>query len=59
MGASGRRKEIYREAFGILGEDLPGVGLFQTHAIYGTSGRVTWRPDAQESFFLADMEMRS
>jgi peptide/nickel transport system substrate-binding protein len=38
---------------------VPGVGLFQVDSIYGASRELTWKPDAQQSFFVADMRLRS
>jgi peptide/nickel transport system substrate-binding protein len=53
-----RRSALYDQAFQILARDLPGLGLFQDYAIYGANSRVSWRPDAQESFFLDTMKVR-
>jgi peptide/nickel transport system substrate-binding protein len=46
----------YKEALNILQEDVPGIGLWQTHALYGATKKVHWKPDAQESFYLRDMK---
>ncbi|KID31185.1 ABC-type dipeptide transport system, periplasmic component [Prauserella sp. Am3] len=53
-----RRTELYGEAFDILDRDVPGIGLFQSYAIYGANERLRWRPDASESLFLDRMEVR-
>ncbi|TDD83795.1 peptide ABC transporter [Actinomadura darangshiensis] len=52
-----RRKALYRQAFDVLARDLPGVGLFQTYAIYGANTRLRWTPDAVESLFLDQMKV--
>jgi peptide/nickel transport system substrate-binding protein len=53
------RVKDYSEAYGILAKDLPGIGLFQIDAIYGASSKLEWTPDAQQSFFVADMKIAS
>ncbi|GLY87260.1 ABC transporter substrate-binding protein [Actinoallomurus iriomotensis] len=53
-----RRSALYDQAFQMLARDLPGLGLFQDYAIYGANARVSWTPDAQESFFLDTMKVR-
>jgi peptide/nickel transport system substrate-binding protein len=53
------RTNLYAQAYGILDKDLPGIGLFQIDSIYGASSRLEWTPDAQQSFFVADMKLRS
>lgn len=52
------RDKSYEQAFRILSEDVPGIGLFQDYAIYGTTDRIGWQPDAQEQFFVADIKVR-
>jgi peptide/nickel transport system substrate-binding protein len=52
-----QRKALYRKAFELLNRDLPGIGLFQTHAIYGSNARLQWTPDASESLFLDQMKV--
>jgi len=49
------RLKFYEEALTILNEDVPGIGLWQLHQIYGVSKDLEWKPDAQESFFVFDM----
>lgn len=49
------RLEAYEEAFAILDEELPGIGLFQEHAIYGATASLQWEPDAVESMYLDQM----
>jgi peptide/nickel transport system substrate-binding protein len=56
MDAAARTK-IYRSAFQILAEDVPGIGLYQDFAIYGAAKGLRWRPDAQEDFYVADMAL--
>lgn len=51
------RTGLYARAYGLLNTDVPGIGLFQMVAIYGASTRVHWTPDAQQSFFVADMKL--
>jgi peptide/nickel transport system substrate-binding protein len=53
------RDSVYAQAYGILDKDLPGIGLFQIYSIYGANSRLVWRPDAQQSFFVADMRLKS
>ncbi|WP_051839201.1 ABC transporter substrate-binding protein [Streptomyces sp. NRRL F-5126] len=49
------RDRLYAKAYGILDKDTPGVGLFQIYSIYGANKRLLWHPDAQQSFYVADM----
>jgi peptide/nickel transport system substrate-binding protein len=51
------RTNLYAQAYGLLNKDLPGIGLFQIVAIYGASSHLTWKPDAQQSLFVADMKL--
>lgn len=53
------REKLYARAYGILDKDLPGIGLFQIYSIYGANKRLVWHPDAQQSFFVADMRFSS
>lgn len=57
--APAARTRLYSQAYGILAKDLPGIGLFQIDSIYGASSRLEWTPDAQQSFFVADMKLGS
>lgn len=50
-----KRKELYNEAFQVLQEEMPGVGLWQVESIYGATTNLQWKPDVQESFFIQDM----
>lgn len=52
-----RRKTLYRKTFDILDRDLPGIGLFQSYAVYGANSRLRWEPDASESLFLDRMKV--
>ena len=51
------RTSLYAQAYGLLNQDLPGIGLFQIVAIYGASSHLRWTPDAQQSLFVADMKL--
>jgi peptide/nickel transport system substrate-binding protein len=46
----------YRKALEILKEDLPGIGLYQDVAIYGARKGLSWKPTADESFFVFNMK---
>lgn len=59
QAAGPKRNQTYASAFDVLRKDVPGVGLFQDHAIYGAAERVRWRPDVQEQFFLTDVGIDS
>jgi peptide/nickel transport system substrate-binding protein len=52
-----QRKDLYSQAYQVLNQDLPGIGLFQFDAIYGASKNLQWKPDAQQTFFVADMKL--
>lgn len=56
---SSTRLSLYKQAYEILNQDLPGIGLFQIDAIYGASPKLQWKPDAQQDFFVADMKLSS
>ncbi len=49
------RMKQYRTAFEVLYEDVPGIGMFQNHAIYAARREVVWQPTANEAFFVFDM----
>ncbi|HEX3787150.1 MAG TPA: ABC transporter substrate-binding protein [Pseudonocardiaceae bacterium] len=51
------RNSLYNQAYGVLNKDLPGVGLFQIVSIYGAAKGVQYKPDPQQSFFVADMKL--
>ncbi len=53
-----RRRDDYRQAFAILHEEAPGIGLFQDVALYGASPRLQWQPTANEAMFVFDMKWR-
>jgi peptide/nickel transport system substrate-binding protein len=53
------RLSLYGQAYGILNTDVAGIGLFQADAIYGASAKLTFKPDAQQDFFVADMKLSS
>jgi peptide/nickel transport system substrate-binding protein len=52
-----QRTQLYRTAFALLNRDLPGIGLFQSYAVYGANSRLQWTPDASESLFLDQMKV--
>jgi peptide/nickel transport system substrate-binding protein len=56
---SATRLSLYAQAYGILDQDVPGIGLFQIDAIYGASQKLQFKPDAQQDFFVADMKLSS
>jgi peptide/nickel transport system substrate-binding protein len=51
----GERMKQYRTAFEVLYEDVPGLGMFQSHAIYAARREIVWQPTANEAFFVFDM----
>jgi peptide/nickel transport system substrate-binding protein len=51
-----KRLSLYHDAFVILREDVPGIGLFQDFAIYGAAKPLRWTPTANEAFFVMDMK---
>jgi peptide/nickel transport system substrate-binding protein len=53
------RTSLYAKAYGVLAQDVPGIGLFQIVSIYGASKNLQWTPDAQQSFFVATMKLAS
>jgi ABC-type dipeptide transport system, periplasmic component len=50
-----KRKELYAQAYEILREDVPGLGLYQVYALYGVSKNLQWQPTANEAMFVMDM----
>ncbi len=51
-----KRRDLYRQAFQILHDDVPGLGLFQDVAIYGARPQLKWQPTANEAMFVFDMK---
>ncbi|MPR64284.1 peptide ABC transporter [Ochrobactrum intermedium] len=51
----GKRKDLYKQAYEILQQDVPGIGLFQLYALYGASKHLKWEPTANEAMFIMDM----
>ncbi|AJY47915.1 ABC transporter substrate-binding protein [Martelella endophytica] len=49
------RKDLYKQAYEILREDVPGLGLFQTYALYGAAKDLDWQPSPNEAMFVMDM----
>lgn len=54
----GKRKQDYRDAFQILHDEVPGIGLFQDVAIYGANPHLQWQPTANEAMFVFDMRWK-
>jgi peptide/nickel transport system substrate-binding protein len=52
----GKRRDLYRHAFQILHDDVPGIGLFQDVAIYGASPKLQWQPTSNEAMFVFEMK---
>jgi peptide/nickel transport system substrate-binding protein len=50
------RLRHYREAFAILEQDVPGIGLYQDFAIYAARRELSWKPTANEAFFVMEMK---
>jgi len=50
-----KRLSLYSDALKILEDEVPGIGLYQVHALYGAVKELAWQPDAQENFFIRDM----
>jgi peptide/nickel transport system substrate-binding protein len=50
------RLRYYREAFTILEQDVPGIGLYQDFAIYAARRELQWKPTANEAFFMMEMK---
>jgi len=50
-----KRLADYRTAYGILREDVPGLGLYQAYATYGARKELKWQPTPNESLFVMDM----
>ena len=50
------RLKHYREAFAILEQDVPGIGLYQDFAIYAARRELSWKPTANEAFFVMEMK---
>ena len=46
---SSTRLSLYAQAYGLLAQDVPGIGLFQIDAIYGASTKLQWQPDVQQN----------
>lgn len=50
-----KRKALYAQAYEILREDVPGLGLYQVYALYGAAKNLQWKPTANEALFVMDM----
>jgi len=50
-----KREDLYKQAYEILREDVPGIGLFQIYALYGAAKNLKWQPTANEAMFVMDM----
>lgn len=53
-----QRLEKYRQAYQILRDDVPGIGLYQSYVVYGASKHLDWRPSANEAMFVTDMRWK-
>lgn len=53
-----KRKELYKQAYEILREDVPGLGLYQVYALYGAAKNLEWKPTANEAMFVMDMSWK-
>lgn len=51
-----QRKQDYVNAFKILQQDVPAVGLFQYYAIDGVKSNISWNPGPQETFFIPQIK---
>lgn len=51
----GERMEAYTEAVDIIRSDIPGIGLYQVHSIYGAASNLHWEPDAVQSLYVDQM----
>jgi peptide/nickel transport system substrate-binding protein len=49
------RLKLYEQAYEILREDVPGLGLYQAYAVYGANKKLKWQPTANEAMFVTDM----
>jgi peptide/nickel transport system substrate-binding protein len=45
----------YQKAYEILKDDVPGIGLYQTYAVYGANSHLKWQPSPNEAMFVMDM----
>jgi peptide/nickel transport system substrate-binding protein len=50
-----KRKDLYAQAYEILRQDVPGLGLYQSYALYGAAKNLKWEPTANEALFVMDM----
>lgn len=50
------RMSYYRDAHRIVEEELPVIPLYQVGIIYGAAEQLRWKPMADESLFIMDME---
>jgi peptide/nickel transport system substrate-binding protein len=50
-----KRKDLYAQAYEILRQDVPGLGLYQSYALYGAAKKLKWEPTANEALFVMDM----
>ena len=52
---NGKRLADYQKAYEILREDVPGIGLYQSDAVYGANSHLKWQPSPNEAMFVMDM----
>jgi peptide/nickel transport system substrate-binding protein len=48
----------YKIAYTILAKDVPGLGVYQSDAIYAARKELRWTPTPNESFFVMDMDWK-
>ncbi len=53
------RLKAYRQAFTYLNDDVPGLGLFQSVALYAARKELQWTPTANEAFFINQMKWQN
>lgn len=50
-----KRLDLYKQAYEILRDDVPGIGLYQVYGLYGANANLEWQPTANEAMFVMDM----
>lgn len=50
-----KRLDLYAQAYEILRQDVPGIGLYQVYGLYGANANLQWQPTANEAMFIMDM----
>uniref|UniRef100_UPI0031013BB9 hypothetical protein n=1 Tax=Neorhizobium sp. EC2-8 TaxID=3129230 RepID=UPI0031013BB9 len=49
------RLKLYEQAYQVIKDDVPGLGLYQAYALYGANKKLKWQPTANEAMFVMDM----